>query len=314
MGRWILNPILSVLMPAFREERKIFIEAIESVLEQTFVDFELILIIDDPGNIELIKLTEEYAQKDSRIRLLINRDNVGLVNSLNRAISLARGKYFCRMDADDISYPERFKRQIQEIEKHNLDFVGAKVDVVDSYGAFLYSSEGLPHSPQVISRALRWNNCVPHSTWMGKREVFKHGYRNIDLCEDYDFLLRASLANYRIGNCSEPLLAYRMTDRSISRSNLYKQYLGQVYLSYWYSKKEIVRESSLESWICNNYSSKKNEQYAKANILFNEGMKNISRKKAYGVWCLLKIPFVSIQYCGKLKRLFMAGILGFRDK
>lgn len=309
-----MNPLLSVLMPAFREDEAIFTTALNSVLSQTFTDFELVLIVDDPYNFDLIKLIKHYAQKDSRIIVIVNSENVGLANSLNRAISFARGKYCCRMDSDDIAYPNRFERQIAEIENNDLDLVGSKVDVIGDNGEFLYSSTVIPCSPCAVARGLHWNNCVPHPTWMGKREVFECGYRNIDLCEDYDFLIRAVLAGFRIGNCNEALMSYRMTAQSISRSNLYKQYLSQVYLSKCYRKKKIADESSLRNWVESRYSIKNANSYSRANSCFNKGVREVNNKAIFGVRYLLKIPFISFRYCGKIKRLFFAGISGIRNK
>lgn len=297
-------------MPAYREDPDIFSEALESVLNQSFKDFEIILIFDDPSNRGLIELAGQYAQNDTRVKIVVNFKNIGLAKSLNKAISLSRGRVFCRMDSDDVSYRKRFESQLEELSIKKLDLVGSKVDVIDEKGKYMYTSSPIPLTSKAIAKSLRWNNCVAHPSWMGKREVFASGYRSIGLCEDYDFLLRATLSGFKIGNCNESLLAYRMTEQSISRSNLYEQFLCQKYLSKCYAKKLIAQEKCLKDWVKANYSSEKNEAYSRANMLFNKALNGLARGRFIDITAIFKIPFVSFQYCDKVRRLVVAGLIG----
>ena len=107
-------PKISVIMPAYNAEQYIS-EAIESILGQTFADFEFI-IIDDGSSDSTSGIIASY--KDSRIRYFRNEKNLGIVGALNRGLALAAGEYIARMDADDISLPERFQTQCAYMEKH----------------------------------------------------------------------------------------------------------------------------------------------------------------------------------------------------
>ncbi len=124
---------VSVIMPVYNGER--YLEAaVESILNQTFSDFEFI-ITDDGSTDTSLALLRRYANRDPRIRL-ISRPNTGYVKALIEAVPLAKGKYIARMDADDISLPERFERQVRFLEQ-NPDYavVGSKVLLIDSDGA-----------------------------------------------------------------------------------------------------------------------------------------------------------------------------------
>ena len=107
--------------------------AIESVLGQTFPNFEF-LIIDDGSIDGSLNIVREYARRDGRIRI-ITRPNKGLTNTLNEGISLARGEYLARMDADDICMPRRFERQLGYMKDHpDCVLVGSRVELMDPEG------------------------------------------------------------------------------------------------------------------------------------------------------------------------------------
>lgn len=108
------KPLVTVLMPVFNAELYIY-EAIESILKQTFTDFEF-LIINDGSTDKSLSIIESFV--DKRIKLINNIENIRLIDTLNKGIELAQGKYIARMDADDISLPERLERQVMFMEKH----------------------------------------------------------------------------------------------------------------------------------------------------------------------------------------------------
>ena len=104
------QPKVSVVMSAYNGERYLR-EAVESILNQTFNDFEFI-IIDDGSTNSTGQILSSYAAQDPRIVLIRNRENIGLTKSLNKGLALARGEYIARMDADDVSLPNRFSEQV----------------------------------------------------------------------------------------------------------------------------------------------------------------------------------------------------------
>ena len=120
------EPVISVIMPVYNAETYVE-EAIKSILNQTFEDFEF-LIINDGSEDNSLSIINNYASKDNRIKI-ISREKKGLVFSLNEGIKLAKGKYIARMDADDISVPERFKKQISYLERNSdVDICGTWIE------------------------------------------------------------------------------------------------------------------------------------------------------------------------------------------
>ncbi|MEW8956830.1 glycosyltransferase family 2 protein, partial [Clostridium sp.] len=112
------NPKISIIMAAYNETRQWLSKAIESILNQSYRDFEFIIILDNPKNQELKDLITEYLKKDGRIKFFINEENLGLIKSLNKGIKEAKGEYIGRMDADDICYLNRLQVQLDFLESN----------------------------------------------------------------------------------------------------------------------------------------------------------------------------------------------------
>ena len=112
------RPKASVVMSVYNEKIEWLKQSIDSILHQTFTDFEFIIVIDNPHYEEGIKLLIDYSTSDSRIILLFNESNIGLTKSLNKGIREAKGKYIVRMDADDVSIIGRLAKQIKFMDSH----------------------------------------------------------------------------------------------------------------------------------------------------------------------------------------------------
>lgn len=214
-------------MSTYKEEERLLRQAIESILNQNYRNFEYIIILDNPNNDVHKRVIEEYASKDDRIRFFVNKDKHGRTIALNRGIDLIKGEYIAIMDADDIALPNRLSDELEYIEKYNYDLIGGITQVIDEDGNDLYGIKKIPSNPEKIKKCLKYGQVIAHPTWLGKTEVFKaiNGYRPIPLCEDYDFTLRAALKGFKISNINKPVLKYRMMVNSVSRSNLFEQYL-----------------------------------------------------------------------------------------
>lgn len=123
------SPEVTVLMSVYNAERYLT-EAIESILKQTFTDFEFI-IIDDGSSDRSLQILQQYARQDSRIQL-VSRENRGLVSSLNEGLALAKAPFIARMDADDISYPDRLSKQVAFLKEHpDYAAIGCRVRLID---------------------------------------------------------------------------------------------------------------------------------------------------------------------------------------
>lgn len=303
--------MISVIMSTYKEDERLLRESIESILNQTYRDFEYIIILDYPDNDVHKSVIEEYALKDDRIHFYINVKNMGLTDSLNRGLSLCHGEYIARMDADDISLPNRLERQMKYLEKNHYDLIGGITEMINENGSLLYSIKSVPTDPKKINKALRYSQCIAHPTWLGKKEVFEKnaGYRHMPLCEDYDFTLRAVLNGFVISNLNEAVLKYRMTSNSISRSNLFEQYLYMSYITNEYKNNRIASVDKAYAYVQQHLNETDSDKYLKANVIFNRMLQEMSDKQFLSFikdgFCLL---FSSKYYLNKIYRFMMLSL------
>ena len=213
-----MNPMVSVLMPVFNGE-KYLSEAIGSILNQTFTDFEF-LIIDDGSTDRSIEIAKSYS--DPRIKILLNDANYGIVKALNRGLKLSKGKYIARMDADDISIPSRFQKQYDFMEKNqDIGICGTWIE--------LFGTKSEVWSPPIthneIFVGMLFESMIYHPTVFIRRELIvslKQFYNEaFQAAQDYDFWVRLSLNGIKFANIGEVLLKYRIHANNISK--LYSQ-------------------------------------------------------------------------------------------
>jgi glycosyltransferase involved in cell wall biosynthesis len=210
-GDTMSTPTVSVIMPAYNAKRYVE-QAVRSILAQTFRDFELI-VTDDGSTDGTLPILQKLAAEDSRI-VIISRPNTGIVGALNDAIAKARGEFLARMDADDISLPTRFERQLAYLREHpECVGLGAFVETIDPYDSTL---DRLVHETQHagIDKELLTGRgfAIVHPTIMMRAEAVRRvgGYRlQWQHSEDLDLFLRlAEIGQLR--NLPEYLLRYRM--------------------------------------------------------------------------------------------------------
>lgn len=299
---------ISVLMSTYKEKAELLRESIESMLNQTYKEFEFIIILDNPENVEHIRIINEYVQCDSRIKFYINKKNLGLTATLNKALSLAQGKYICRMDADDISMPNRLDLQMKYLIQYDYDLIGGLSNMVDEEGNTIYSIKKVPTDFKKIKKCIQYNQVISHPTWFAKKEVFDTlgGYREIPLCEDYDFTLRAVLSGFKISNLNKPVLNYRMTINSISRSNLFEQYLYGCYLTKEYKIGNIANITDAKNYVERRNNIKNSKRYLKANSRFNMALRDIEQKEYIKfIKDGIVLMFSSKYYLNKIYRFIM---------
>ncbi len=203
------KPIVTVLMPVYNGERYLR-ESIESILGQTFTDFEC-LIIDD-GSIDASRdIIRSYC--DPRIRLIENIDNLGLIKTLNCGLALAKGEYIARQDQDDISYPERLEKQVAFLNSHpEIAMLGTRINNIDEQGrkSTLYGY-CIVCSELAIRWQLMFDNPFVHPSVMMRAKIVSDigGYdERFPECEDYDLFSRLVYV-HRAANLKEILFAYR---------------------------------------------------------------------------------------------------------
>lgn len=217
---------ISAVLPVYNGEAYVR-EAVESILAQTFTDFELI-IINDGSTDGSGAILRELAERDSRI-VLVERANSGLVSALNDGIERARADLIARMDADDVAMPERFALQhAQMLARPELGVLGSFIRIMDKTGRIVRLGD-YPVSMEATARFMEHGCPVAHPSVMMRREaVLKAGgYRKLfSHCEDYDLWLRISELGYGIANLPRPLLNYRMHGANVSAVHRDAQELG----------------------------------------------------------------------------------------
>lgn len=210
----MINHIVSVVLPVHNGEEYLH-EAIASVLEQTYNNFELI-IIDDCSNDETVTIVQSF--KDARIRLISSRERLRICNALNIGLRKANGQFIARMDADDVCHPRRLERQIHFLQKHSdIGFCGSWVR---RFGVNQQSQKySRPVGPMRVRAFAVYDNPMVHSSVMLRREVLKYVdvvYRD-DFAHAEDFDLWTRLLEYTEGdNLPEILLDYRVHSQSVT--------------------------------------------------------------------------------------------------
>lgn len=215
------NPKVTVLMPVYNAERYLR-DAIDSILAQSFTDFELLIINDGStdGSVEIIA-----SFSDPRIRVVHNNRNLGLVATLNKGIDLARGNYIARMDNDDISLPKRLEEQVACLDADSsLSVVAVKVTLIDELGREIgsWSSDKYGTDTHEICRNLPLVCCIAHPGIMARKNVlssyrYDPAWKNI---EDYNLWLRLCADGYLIGKIDKALLKLRMHEGQTTQTNM----------------------------------------------------------------------------------------------
>ncbi len=221
--------MISVLMSVYNEKIEWLEQAVDSILHQSYSNFEFIIVVDNPS---IPKHIEDYIEKkrnkDSRIVILYNKANLGLPSSLNRGIAIAKGKYIARMDADDIALPERLEKEIEYLEKHDVDMVSTNALIIDEESNLLQKRESTLENPMEL---LRFSNNIVHPSVMMRSAVIRKvgGYRNFKRSQDYDLWLRLITAGYQIRTIDEYLMKYRSRTSSITKEGRLEQYYINLY-------------------------------------------------------------------------------------
>ncbi len=193
-------------------------EAIDSILSQTFTDFEFI-IIDDASSDTSLQVINSY--KDARIIVLQNTKNIGLTKSLNIGIAEAKGKYIARMDADDISMPKRLEKQFDFMEEHpEFAFCGSKAISINEEGQEVKYLPDTVCDKDIILAYIFFKNMFIHSTLFIEKKVLTDvgGYdEEFTRSQDYRLYLKLFTNNYFGTNLNEYTLKYRITKNGVTR-------------------------------------------------------------------------------------------------
>lgn len=215
------SPLVSVALPLFNGANTLA-SAVRSVLAQTYTNFEL-LIVDDGSTDASLRVVKSF--HDERIRLVADGCHQGISARLNQAVDMARGKYFARMDSDDITFVERFERQVNYLESHpEVDLLGTAVLVFRSDGSILGKIPPKLSHTEICARP--WTGFyLPHPSWMGRLDWFRrHRYdEKANGAEDQHLLFRTYRTS-RFACLPDTLLGYR-EDRRTLRKMLWRRFV-----------------------------------------------------------------------------------------
>lgn len=211
------NPLVSIVMPVYNGARYLR-SAIECILNQTFTDFEFV-IVNDGSTDNSAEIIKSYS--DPRIKLIEKEKNSGIVETLNQGIRAARGSLIARMDADDISLPERIKKQVNFLREHpEVGVLGTTMQLLNENGS-LSDVDAVVTEDEDIRKALLVANMLVHGSVVVRRDILeKIGLYNKSAhhVEDYDLWTRAS-EHTKIANLPEVLYQWRINTQGLSHLN-----------------------------------------------------------------------------------------------
>ena len=212
-------PAVSIILPVFKPHPEYLREALASLRCQTFGDFECLCIYDAPEP-HITEILAAASQTDPRIRV-VEGNNGGLIEALNCGLGLARGDFVARMDADDVSLPNRLERQLQLMQAGQYDIVGGHYFVIDTEGHFL-SARVVPMTPEEIAVTMASTVPFAHPSVMIRREFLRkaslvYGAGKYKVAEDYQLWAQMFERGARFGNVDDWIMKYRWVGNSLTR-------------------------------------------------------------------------------------------------
>ncbi len=238
---------ISVVMSVYKNDNVSFFEdAIDSLLEQSYLPSEIIVVVDGAVSIEIENLLRQY-ETNEIFKIIRLQQNKGLANALNIGICQASYEFVARMDSDDICFKNRFEKQIEFIVKENLDIVGSQIIEFGNDINDIVSIRKVPLEHNEMVNFMKLRSPFSHPTILFRKEVYSvlNGYDVQIFPEDYDFFVRAYLEGFKFGNVNDSLLWFRLgADRSkaIKRRwgldyaknemKLYRKFLNLGFFSY----------------------------------------------------------------------------------
>lgn len=208
--------LISVVMSAYNSEKYIS-DSISSILNQTYDHWELI-IINDASSDNTLKIINQFSEKDSRIKVIDNKKNLGLTISLNIGINNSNGEFIARLDSDDLAEPSRLEKELDYLHSDpEIGLVGSAAHLINSFGNRI-GSMNVMSQQYFVNRFLINLNPFIHSSIMIRKEALDDvgSYREkFRYSQDYDLILRLN-DKYKLSNIALPLIRWRVSDSSVT--------------------------------------------------------------------------------------------------
>ncbi|QEA45934.1 glycosyltransferase [Leuconostoc citreum] len=215
------NCKVSVIIPVYQENINFIQQSVQSILNQTYNNIEVLIGLDDPKNLMAIEFLKDLVTKNKNVQLIINEKNLGLAANLNNLIKQSTGEFIARMDADDIAFETRISDQLFFVQKNDLNFLSGAYDSINESGQVIKLGKKNDLLDNKIRTIEKYGNILAHPLWLVRRNILiKLQYRKLEPVEDYDLIARAMLdTNIKFGYIGTPLLKYRVRQNSESHKN-----------------------------------------------------------------------------------------------
>lgn len=308
--------MISVIMPVFNEEELDLKESIDSILNQTMKEIELIIILDNPLNKVIDKFILNYIKTDKRIVYLKNEKNIGIGLTLNRGIENSKYDLIARLDADDLSSMNRLKVQYDYLSANpNIDMVSTNCINIDEDGIELSKKSSIPEQTESIRKLLPFGSTIIHSSVMYRKNVVENlnGYRQLLNCQDYDLWLRMIDNGYNIASINEYLTFYRIREQSITISQSLRSFLTEEYVRNLHNQRSLNGKDdfSFDSYI--QYLNKngienddRKKKFSKAIKIYNQAIEEIYQKKYFkGIKLLVESIILDQLMLKKIKNMIV---------
>jgi glycosyltransferase involved in cell wall biosynthesis len=294
---------VSVLISVYNEKEEWLIHAIDSILIQTYTNFEFIILLDKPDNGFLWGILKKYEQKDKRIILIKNEQNIGLAASLNKGISMSKGDYIVRMDADDISVPKRIEILLKFMENHPE--IGVGNSWIKSFGSFFLQNRVIkyPTKHDELEIASLYKTPIAHPASIIRRSVidkFSPLY-NIKCCrsQDYELWSRLMLKGIKFATVPKTLLMRRSSNG-----------LGPLPIPYQIIHNQVSRKNIQQ--ILNYYSMVLPDIVTKINIKELSGILkshkgNLKRRKQLAVILVMYYISLDMSAINRMRMFLFSG-------
>jgi len=234
-----MNRLVSIVMTVYNAEEYLA-ESIQSILNQTFTDYEFI-IIDDCSTDHSLQIAQEYQKKDPRIIIHHHQQNLGIGGARNTGVNLAQGKYIAWMDADDVSMPERIEKEVSYLESNpQVGVISSNANLINRIGDFI-DEVHMPQTHLLIEWAFSFYDPIINPAVMVRRDLYtKIGeYRNLAINkgeyfpEDYDLWVRM-IRETQFHNLNQPLLNLRKHEQNITKTRYQSMMKNSVLICGWY--------------------------------------------------------------------------------
>lgn len=293
-----MNKLVAILMSIYRETESQIRDSVESLLNQTYKDFELIVINDNPQRTDIKQIFDSY--KDIRIRLYQNSTNIGLAMSMNKAVELASPEVdiFARMDADDIAFAQRLEKCVPFILNGKYDFVFSQFHCINETSTVIPTPLQRVFPDESLNRIISLQpSIIHHPTVMFTKQIFNRvrGYRDFPCSQDADLWLRMAEAGCRFHMIREPLLYYRINSCSVTMTKWFRQrltcnYIFKLSIERLKTGQDSYSKDNYEEYLLNHGIQDANKEH-KLRVCYRDLSKAIEyQQKGYKLqYCLIRI-------------------------